>query len=318
MDAEKVGKAIYTLRKKVGLTQKELADCLDVTDKAVSKWERGLSVPDISIVSKLSLLLNTDIDNLLEGNITYLDHNWKGVLLLDDQAKDVVPSTMLHGKPLVYILLCYFVLNGIRDITLVGSESMLKNAAATLPEDPSVWGCSLQFETSVKKILERKENTMFVFGNPFFFGPNVTKYFQRAMSVYPGPSILLSPLPGSINRFPEGSEHTSLYFESDHVITLEAGPDSLPYQPLPFLFCPARYLSSLPEELHPESLDQDLKELIDDKLLYAEPIGRGMIYTGVHSLDDVLDVSCFIRMQEKTSGYALYEMEEIARRRLLH
>lgn len=43
MDAKKVGKAIKVLRSRIGYTQHDLADVLGVTDKAVSKWERGVS-----------------------------------------------------------------------------------------------------------------------------------------------------------------------------------------------------------------------------------------------------------------------------------
>ena len=49
MDANKVGKAIAFLRRKKGYTQNKLAEKLGVSDKAVSKWERGLGVPDVSI-----------------------------------------------------------------------------------------------------------------------------------------------------------------------------------------------------------------------------------------------------------------------------
>ena len=69
MDAVKVGKAIKTLRLIEGYTQHQLAVTMGVTDQAVSKWERGLSIPDVSIVTKLSDLLNIDVDTLLEGNI---------------------------------------------------------------------------------------------------------------------------------------------------------------------------------------------------------------------------------------------------------
>lgn len=67
MDAKKVGKSIKVLRKRIGYTQHDLANTLGVTDKAVSKWERGLSVPDIGIITELSLTLNCDVDNLLQG-----------------------------------------------------------------------------------------------------------------------------------------------------------------------------------------------------------------------------------------------------------
>lgn len=66
MDNNKIGKFIAFLRKKKGLTQQELGDKLFVTDKAVSKWERGLSLPDITILEKLADELDTDIYDILQ------------------------------------------------------------------------------------------------------------------------------------------------------------------------------------------------------------------------------------------------------------
>jgi transcriptional regulator with XRE-family HTH domain len=63
----KMGHLISELRKEKKLTQKELAEELGVTDKAVSKWERGLSYPDISLLSKLSHVLGVTTSELLNG-----------------------------------------------------------------------------------------------------------------------------------------------------------------------------------------------------------------------------------------------------------
>lgn len=54
MNATEVGERIAALRKERGLTQKQLADSLQVTDKAVSKWERGLNFPDLTCVEPLA------------------------------------------------------------------------------------------------------------------------------------------------------------------------------------------------------------------------------------------------------------------------
>lgn len=61
------GKFIQTLRKEKGLTQKELAEKLLISDKAVSKWERGLSLPDISLLIPLSKILDVTTTELLTG-----------------------------------------------------------------------------------------------------------------------------------------------------------------------------------------------------------------------------------------------------------
>jgi len=63
----KLAQFISELRKEKKLTQKELAQQLGVTDKAVSKWERGLSYPDISLLSKLSHILGVSASELLNG-----------------------------------------------------------------------------------------------------------------------------------------------------------------------------------------------------------------------------------------------------------
>jgi len=67
MDKEKTGQLITELRKEKGLTQKQLAEILNVTDKAVSKWERGLSFPDISMLEPLSSVLDVSIMEILAG-----------------------------------------------------------------------------------------------------------------------------------------------------------------------------------------------------------------------------------------------------------
>lgn len=74
MNAEKTGNLIRSLRIKKGLTQKELAHMICVTDKAVCKWEKGRGCPNITLISQLSKVLEVDIQSILQG---YLDKNKK-------------------------------------------------------------------------------------------------------------------------------------------------------------------------------------------------------------------------------------------------
>lgn len=67
MNYEKIGKFILLLRKEQGLTQSQLAEKLDVTNKAISKWERGLGAPDISLLRNLSSILKVSINEILIG-----------------------------------------------------------------------------------------------------------------------------------------------------------------------------------------------------------------------------------------------------------
>lgn len=70
MDNVKVGQLIYKLRKEKNLTQLDIATSLGISDKAISKWERGLGAPDISLLPELSKILNVDLEKLLSGEIT--------------------------------------------------------------------------------------------------------------------------------------------------------------------------------------------------------------------------------------------------------
>ncbi len=74
MNAEKTGNLIRSLRIKKRLTQKELAQMICVTDKAVCKWEKGRGCPNITLISQLSKVLEVDIQSILQG---YLDKNKK-------------------------------------------------------------------------------------------------------------------------------------------------------------------------------------------------------------------------------------------------
>ena len=69
MNQEKIGKLIAKLRKSKGLTQSELGDMVGVGFRAVSKWENGITVPDISIIKDLSNILGISADELLKGEL---------------------------------------------------------------------------------------------------------------------------------------------------------------------------------------------------------------------------------------------------------
>lgn len=68
MDQYSVGRFIAKLRKEKNLTQRDLAEKLGITNQAVSKWERGENLPDISILMELAKIFNVTVDELLKGN----------------------------------------------------------------------------------------------------------------------------------------------------------------------------------------------------------------------------------------------------------
>ena len=67
MDNEKFGKFIKELRKEKGMTQKELAEKINLTDKAISKWERGLGFPDITLLNSLADVFGVSVSEILNG-----------------------------------------------------------------------------------------------------------------------------------------------------------------------------------------------------------------------------------------------------------
>lgn len=69
MDCSKVGKLIFSLRKEKNMTQKELADAMNISDRTISKWERGLGCPDVSLLHELSNILKVNIEKILSGDL---------------------------------------------------------------------------------------------------------------------------------------------------------------------------------------------------------------------------------------------------------
>ena len=67
MDQKKIGSFVTALRKEKGLTQKELAERLFISDKTVSKWETGKGIPDVSLIIPLCELLGITANELLSG-----------------------------------------------------------------------------------------------------------------------------------------------------------------------------------------------------------------------------------------------------------
>lgn len=82
MDQIKIGKFIAEQRKSKNLTQSQLAEKLFITDKAVSKWERGKAMPDSSIMLKLCEILEISVNDLLSGAKTQNDEQNNERLLL--------------------------------------------------------------------------------------------------------------------------------------------------------------------------------------------------------------------------------------------
>ena len=87
MEAKELGEFIFQKRKEKQITQKELAKCLNVTDKAVSRWERGLGFPDINTLEPLADALGITLTELMRCSNNTEDTSDKGIIASIEIAK---------------------------------------------------------------------------------------------------------------------------------------------------------------------------------------------------------------------------------------
>ena len=113
MDCKRTGKFIYEMRVRKGFTQKELADKLNITDRAVSKWERGLGIPDVSLLNELSLVLDVSVSEILNGKKFDDKFSSKVIFPLNDNKVSNILMLLLVCLPitLIFILAIYFEVN---------------------------------------------------------------------------------------------------------------------------------------------------------------------------------------------------------------
>ena len=131
MDLIKIGKFIADCRKEKKITQEQLAEKLYITDRAVSKWERGLSLPDADKMLDLCNILNINVNELLNGEkIDMKDYNKKTEELLVEMAKQeeiknkkLLTSmwTILIVSVVFYIGIILIAINTLEEGVLLGS-----------------------------------------------------------------------------------------------------------------------------------------------------------------------------------------------------
>lgn len=93
MANKSIGKIISTLRKEKGMTQKELADKLNITDKAVSKWERDIAFPDTATIPKLAEILEVSVEELMNAKTIPVSEHKKAEQIINIILK-AVPIAM--------------------------------------------------------------------------------------------------------------------------------------------------------------------------------------------------------------------------------
>ena len=102
MDPKKVGNLIKQIRLDNHLTQKDLADKYGVTYQAVSKWENGTNLPDISLIKEICNDYNIDVNDFLDGNNIKKEVKKKNTFLLF-----IIPLIILIGIAVIIFVANY-------------------------------------------------------------------------------------------------------------------------------------------------------------------------------------------------------------------
>ena len=131
MDQIKIGKFIAECRKKNNLTQMQLAEKLNITDRAISKWENGKSLPDSSIMIDLCTELKISVNELLSGEVIDMkEYDKKSEELLLELAKqDEIKNkklmtsmwTILITSAIFYIGILLLAVNTLEEGILLGT-----------------------------------------------------------------------------------------------------------------------------------------------------------------------------------------------------
>ena len=114
MDTTKTGALIRELRKEQNMTQKDLADQLHLTDRAVSKWERGLCAPDISTLEPLAVILQVTVTELIAGERMpekeYIMEIEKNVQHTIDYSEQEISNNKKQHRKKIRITICACIL----------------------------------------------------------------------------------------------------------------------------------------------------------------------------------------------------------------
>ncbi len=127
MNQIKIGKFIAECRKNKNLTQLQLADKLNITDKAVSKWERGIALPDTSIMLELCDILSISVNELLRGEKSMQNDKQTNEQLLLDMAKELELKNKTVWKSMWVIMI----------VSLIAMFAGILIAAFVIPE--GIW-----------------------------------------------------------------------------------------------------------------------------------------------------------------------------------
>ena len=146
MNQEKIGKFIKECRKKQKLTQEELASKLGVTDKAISKWENGRCLPDVSLFEKICKELDITVNELLSGeSLNEKNYQAKTEEVAMSLADKIKQNKRKYIKIIIFITLLFFLIT-----ILINIASYLE---FDVPYDSRMMKCQVENEKLTFEIL---------------------------------------------------------------------------------------------------------------------------------------------------------------------
>jgi len=162
MDQEKIGKFIKKCREELGLTQKELAEQIFISDKTISKWEKGRGLMDITMLKPLSKILKVTIPELINGD--YIKKESEKDDILDKTFKEISKKHKCDiSKTIVFVLLVpiiiYILIFSIYKICLINKY--------TIKEDKKL---SLYLKSEEQSYLEVEKHVAFTNNNIIKYG----------------------------------------------------------------------------------------------------------------------------------------------------
>ncbi len=314
MDIVKVGQAICYLRKRAGYTQKDLADRLGISDKAVSKWERGLGLPEIGYLRKLSILLDTDTDSLLAGDVVHHDSSWRGIIVLDNNQYGINAGTMVYDKPLIYYLISYFLLVGIREILVIGSSEDEEYISSKLNKGEE-FGIKLSFirgsslADAGDSLENENGNIMLVYGRCLLYGVDQTRFFQKAMINRDRLTLLVLPkkLKHSTGRIAIDQNRRVISSTSEEQLKTQYD-----FSDIPIAFFPAQMLADFMNE---RNVSDWIGKYAENNEVYVQILDRGFVEIEVEDWNSLQEAATFMKIVQDRCGMIVYCLEEVAWRR---
>lgn len=174
MDNVKIGKLIAKMRKKKGLTQQELGDKFGIGYRAVSNWERGNCLPDISIINELSVILGISSDELLNGEIN--SDKERKINNVRNDIKDNIDNNKLKKKNLKLIIVIIVIVASLLLLKIYLSNKTYKYKLISTSDEYIIDGYVEIYKDNLSLVIDKLE-----FTDEEFLNTEIINYDYRIM-----------------------------------------------------------------------------------------------------------------------------------------